>query len=479
MNAALKMFCVALALVLAAPAFGKSASRTRLLTSPNPAKAGAKVLLQAEVDGRGNGPTGTVSFTDGAVALGSATLSRIGAGQATLAAGEGFTCAVSAAGGVRCWGSNGFGELADRSTKDRLTPVNVWGLSNGVVAIAAGWVHTCALTVAGAVECWGSNIDYLPGDGAPPHRLTPVAVPGLASGVVAIAAGGSHNCALTAAGAVKCWGRNDLGQLGDGTTSTPATPVAVSGLSSGVVAISAGQSHSCALTGAGAVKCWGSNLYGQLGDGTKTNRWTPVVVSGLSSGVVAIAAGGRHTCALTTAGAVKCWGSGADGQLGDGSFESRATPGPVSGLSSGVVAITAGFLHNCALSADGAAKCWGRAGFGQIGDGFWTANRPTPRAVAGLSSGVGAISAGVFHTCAVTNGGVKCWGNNWRGQLGDGTTTNRNAPISVLRLTPVVRARARLSTRSLGLGAHVLQASFPGDAAHTPSSGSNAQTIVP
>ena len=144
-----------------------------------------------------------------------------------------------------------------------------------------------------------------------------------------------YSCALLSTGAVKCWGANDYGQLGDGSIANATartTPVAVSGLSSGVSAISTGYYHSCALLSTGAVKCWGNNTYGQLGDNSQTQRLTPVDVSGLSSGVTAISAGYWHTCALLSTGAVKCWGQNTYGQLGDNSQTQRLTPVAVSGI---------------------------------------------------------------------------------------------------------------------------------------------------
>jgi len=373
-------------------------------------------------------------------------VSGLTSGVTAIAVGGLHTCALTTWGGVKCWGYNSFGQLGDGSTRDRLTPVDISGLTGGVTAITAGAIHTCALTTAGGVKCWGFNVNGQLGDGSSTNRLTPVTVggltSGLTSGVTAIAAGGFHTCALTPAGGVKCWGLNGSGQLGDGSTTNRLTPVAVGGLTSGVTAIATGSGHTCALTTAGGVKCWGWNGYGQLGDGSSTDRSTPVDVSGLASGVTAIAAGQTHTCALTPAGGIKCWGRNGNGQLGDGSLTNRLTPVNVSGLASGVTAIAAGGNHTCALTTAGGVKCWGWNVYGQLGDGS-TTNRSTPVDVSGLASGVTAIAAGQHHACALTPaGGVKCWGNNGEGQLGDGTRTNRSIPVDVSGLASGVTAIA-------------------------------------
>jgi alpha-tubulin suppressor-like RCC1 family protein len=330
-----------------------------------------------------------------------------------IAAGLGFSCALTSAGGVKCWGTNGHDELGDGSMSDHPVPVDVSGLSGGVTAIAAGVRHSCALTNAGGVKCWGYRGSL--GDGTSTRHTTPVDVSGLTSGVAAIATGFDHSCALMSTGGVKCWGSNRFGELGDGTTSDRLTPVDVVGLSSGVTAIAAGGFRSCALMSAGGVKCWGS---------------TPVDVAGLS-GVTAIAVGSTNNCALTSTRGVKCWGQNDNGQLGDGTTANRSTPVDVVGLSA-VTAIVAGTAHNCALTSSGSAKCWGLDDNGQLGDGT-TVNRLTPVDVVGLSGGVTAIAAGSFHSCALTSaGGVKCWGGNSSGELGDGTRTNRMQPVSVI-----------------------------------------------
>ena len=349
----------------------------------------------------------------------------LASGVSAISGTYGRICVVTASGGVKCWGGNYFTRLPGNSWGQPLTPVDVPELATGVTAIATGRAHACVLTTAGGVKCWGEgfNSDW----------VTPIDMPGLASGVTSIAAGDDHTCALATSGGVKCWGANEHGQLGDNSTSYRLAPVDVTGLASGVVAIGAGEARTCAVTASGGAKCWGENSSGQLGDGSTTDRLTPVDVSGLASGVAAIAPGGGHTCAITTAGAAKCWGDNEFGQLGDNSTVQRLTPVDVSGLGSGVAAISAGkYFHTCAITTSGGAKCWGGNGYGMLGDNS-TLLRSVPVDVAGLATGVTAISAGGHHTCALVGAGeVKCWGSNFSGELGDGGAGFRPYPVEVL-----------------------------------------------
>ena len=345
-------------------------------------------------------------------------------------------CVVTDLGGVKCWGNGGNGELGNGGTSNSLTAVPVTGLSSGVVSVAVAEGHACALLDTGGVKCWGYNGYGQLGDGTTTTRTTPVSVSGLTSGVAEISVGYFNSCAVLTTGAVRCWGWNNQGQIGDGTTTNRSTPTTVSGLGSGVKSVSVGNLHACATLLAGGAKCWGGNGNGELGDGTRTSRTTPVNVFGLSSVVSAISSGGSLTCILLSTGETKCWGSNWNGEVGSGSGSGyHAAPVTVSGLSSGVTAISAGNNHACALLNTGGVKCWGYNANGHVGDGT-TIDRSTPVNVSGMTSGVSAIAAGQNASCAaLTSGDVKCWGDNTRGKLGDGTSTQRLTAVSVLGLT--------------------------------------------
>lgn len=244
------------------------------------------------------------------------------AGVQAIAAGGDHTCALLGGGVVECWGDNGYGQLGDGTETDRRRPVAVSGLPSGVQMIAAGGHHTCALLSGGAVDCWGRNKYGQLGDGTKTGRSRPVPVTGLPGPVQAIAAGANHTCALSG-GQVWCWGENDDGELADGTKTHRSSPVAATGLPSSVQSVAAGSDayHTCAILADGGAECWGDNDHGQLGDGTTVNRSSAVTFDGLTNGVAAIAAGDFHTCALLTADGFKCLGRNNAGQLGNGTFD--------------------------------------------------------------------------------------------------------------------------------------------------------------
>jgi alpha-tubulin suppressor-like RCC1 family protein len=363
------------------------------------------------------------------------------------AAAVGLTsaCALLSDGTVKCWGANQDGELGDGTTTNSTAPVAVAILSK-VTAISAGNDFACALA-GSSVKCWGANASGQLGDGKTVEEDKPGGVLGL-SGVRAISAGADFTCAVRGTGAssdAECWGANDLGQLGDGTTTGSSRPVLVKSTSSslttnGASAIAAGSGHACVLISGGRARCWGDNEDGQLGDGSTTNSTTPVAVANLPTTPVAlrakaISAGGLNTCALLGDGTVECWGANNVGQLGNGTITSSSLPVAVANLS-GVMAIATGNTFSCALLADGTVDCWGRIGLLAKGTRL-ALNSTVPVAVANLS-GVTAISAGTNGACALlSDGNVECWGADDFGQLGDGqiTTgelTNSATPVRVV-----------------------------------------------
>ncbi|MBN2084680.1 MAG: hypothetical protein JW748_05605 [Anaerolineales bacterium] len=351
-----------------------------------------------------------------------------------VAAGWNHTCAITGEGGLMCWGNNKEGQLGDGSRTNRSKPVGVKNLSERAVAVAAGWGHTCILTEEGRVQCWGRNKDGELGNGTTQRSTEPVEVPGLED-VVAIAAGDYHTCAVTAQGGLKCWGYNNAGQLGDGTTETRTGPVDVAGLG-GVAAVAAGTAHTCVRTAGGEVRCWGTNEQGQLGDGSEAaSRGDPGTVGGLAGGIAALTAKGGHTCVLSGSGEIKCWGMNKFGQLGNGTFESESTPSLVTGLEGAAGIVAAGWGQTCALLNGGILRCWGWNFYGQLGEGS-TANRNHPVAVVGLDGIVTAIAGGGGHTCAIlATGEVFCWGFNDSGQLGNQANQDSSMPVKVIGLS--------------------------------------------
>ena len=358
------------------------------------------------------------------------------------------------------WGKNQSGQLGDGTTIERPEAVRVTDsgalADKIIVAVAPGEAHNCALTHDGQLFAWGDNQFGQVGDGTTTSRNEPVPVntSGVLAGktFTAVAAGRAHNLVLTANGQLFAWGDNPYGQLGDGTDSnwrSTAVAVITSGVLSGkvVTAVAAGADHSVALTSTGELFAWGNNIWGQLGDGTTAplrDQPTAVIMSGALAGktVTAIASGENHTLALTSDGQLFAWGNNEFGQLGDGTGFHRLTPVAVvmSGALAGktVSAIAAGYHHSLALTSDGLVFAWGENFRGQLGDGTGV-DRNAPVAV--VNSGfnaelagktVVAIAAGEGHSVVLTSdGGLFAWGWNSNGQLGSGGGGGNGAPLRV------------------------------------------------
>lgn len=295
--------------------------------------------------------------------------------------------------------------------------------------IAADSVHTCALATNGAAYCWGDNEAGELGDGgAEAVSTVPVPVSGHLT-FSSVSAGSGDACGVTATGAAYCWGSDYFGQLGDGDTTYHLTPVAVSG-GLKFSLISTGVYHTCGVSTAGVAYCWGGNDFGVLGHGDSSNRTMPVLVAG---GLVFSTVSVRrfHACGVA-GGAAYCWGLNQSGQLGDSLAElSSPVPVPVAG-GHAFTTVSVGAAHSCGLTTSGIAYCWGSNGFGQLG--IATASPPASTVPVAVAGGLtfNALSAGSYHTCGVTpSGAAYCWGQNRGGQLGDSTAADTTAPTPV------------------------------------------------
>ncbi len=312
----------------------------------------AKCWGRAYEGSLGDGSTGVLAPAPVTVA---GTLSTM------IAPGQAHTCSLNPSGGAECWGTGGQGALGNGAYASSSSPVLVSGLSAGVSRIASGGQMSCAVTAVGRAMCWGTG---QLGNGATTVSAVPVEVAGLSSGVAQISVGAAHSCVVTVAGAARCFGSNNYGQLGDGSTNDSATPVNVVGLGAGVASISVGIVRTCAVTTAGAAKCWGDGTAGSLGNGSSAHSSLPVDVQGLGSGVRQISTGAAHTCAVTTSGRAMCWGANGGGILGDGTTTNSFVPVNVHGLVSGVASISAGSFNSCAVTVQGEAWCWGSGALG-------------------------------------------------------------------------------------------------------------------
>lgn len=392
------------------------------------------------VTGQAAGVATIVVSYEGVAALSTVTVTAQLGSFALLSTGNVHTCGVTAAGAAWCWGYDADGELGGGTTNFAASPVAVTG-GHLFASVTTGVDHSCGLAAGGAAWCWGRNSSGQLGDGTGTGSAVPVAVSGSLS-FANVSAGIMHTCGATTGGAAYCWGYNQAGELGNGSNAQSLAPVAVSGglsftqVSAGTNYDDAGNgSQTCGVTTTGAVYCWGYNHFGQLGNGTTTSSSTPVAISSALA-FASVSAGNLYSCAVTTAGAAWCWGSNVYGQLGNGTTTSSTTPVLVAG---GHVfqSLSARGYHTCGVTTGGAAWCWGFNGAGELGNGTTTSSS-VPTLVSGslhfanVTSGGGYVGGSVGYSCGVTTTGYGyCWGSNYYGQFGNGTYYDSSVPVQV------------------------------------------------
>jgi alpha-tubulin suppressor-like RCC1 family protein len=359
-----------------------------------------------------------------------------------IALGEMFACGIRGNQRVACWGSGQWGALGLGAETDHSEPVEISSLS-GVVQVTAGYKHACALLATGQVRCWGYNSFNQLGTGSETGPDTcddggttssvrcskvPVPVEGLPAEIVQVEAGKFYTCALSAAGEMYCWGSPQDGVLGNGMTTGPfSAPVAATlANDEGTIDMLApGARHNCVLLASGTdrVRCWGFQGNGRLGNGSLVSEVVVTPQTVVQPNVGFLSSGEAQSCVVLTNGAVRCWGSNANHELGNDTTESSSAPTDVLDAASAIrvsVEIGDSLGHVVAATAAGGAQCWGRNLSGECG--LATATDPVTRAtdVAGLT-GVAHVGTGTYHSCAMlTDGAVRCWGMRTRCQMGDG-----------------------------------------------------------
>ena len=378
----------------------------------------------------------------------------------TLSLGNKHTCAILDNGDLKCWGWNYHGQLGDGGSNTNVNAPSSTAIDLGTgrvtSAVSAANNYACAILDNGELKCWGENDNGQLGNGGNNQINSPSTTSvdlGTGRTAVAVSAGNDHNCAILDNGELKCWGEDRHGELGNGgpawTVSNPTDTNAPSstsinlGTSRTAVAVSAASEYTCAILDNGDLKCWGRDNYGQLGDGgsnTNTNAPSSTAIDlGTGRTAVSVSTGTYHTCAILDNGELMCWGKGQYGQLGDGGSNSNLNAPSSTAIDLGTgrtaIAVSAGDSHTCAILDNGDLKCWGRDYHGQLGDGGTNTDTNAPSSTA-IDLGTGrtavAVDAGYQHTCAILdNGDLKCWGDDYEGQLGDGgSNTNTNAPSS-------------------------------------------------
>ena len=344
-----------------------------------------------------------------------------------VAAGDNHTVVIKNGRTLWAWGSNNWGQLGDNTTVGKLVPTQEFTAVAGWVAVSGGVLHTAALKSDRTIWAWGLNTNGQLGDGTITNRLTPTQEITFATDWVAVSASGNHTMALKSDGTLWAWGKNASGQLGDGSTTQRNVPTQEVTGATDWVAVSAGTDYSAALKSDGTLWAWGSNAFGQLGDGTIVDKLVPTQEIMGATNWVAVSAASIHTLALKSGGTLWGWGSNANGRLGDGTTTQRLVPTQEITTATDWVVVAAGVTFSAALKSGGTVWAWG-TNIGQLGDGTST-QRFVPTQEINLATDWVAVAAGSSHTVALKSGGaIWAWGANPFGEVGDGTTTQRLVP---------------------------------------------------
>jgi alpha-tubulin suppressor-like RCC1 family protein len=330
------------------------------------------------------------------------------------------------------WGLNSSGQLGDGTITDRSSPVTVIGGITDWASVSGGGYHSLGITNTGIAYAWGYNGQGQLGDGTTTQRSSPVTVIGGITDWASVSAGNRHSLGVTDAGIAYAWGYNSFGRLGDDTTTNRSSPVTVIGAITDWASVSAGNSHSLGVTDSGIAYAWGRNSQGQLGDGTDAERSSPVMVIGGITNWVGVSGGGTHSLGVTATGIAYAWGNNGNGRLGDDTTTARSSPVTVIGGITDWASVSGGGDHSLGVTDAGIAYAWGSNGNGRLGDGT-TTSRSSPVTVIGGITDWAQVAAGSAHSLGVTATGIAyAWGSNSNGRLGDGTTTNRSSPVTVI-----------------------------------------------
>jgi hypothetical protein len=330
------------------------------------------------------------------------------------------------------WGYNAYGRLGDNSNTDRSSPVSVVGGFSDWISASAGITHSLGVRANGTLWAWGVGSNGRLGDGTTTSRSSPVSVVGGFTDWVSASAGRYHSLGVRANGSLWAWGYNAYGRLGDNSNTDRSSPVSVVGGFSDWVSASAGGFHSLGVRANGTLWAWGLNSFGRLGDNTITDRSSPVSVVGGFSDWISASVGGFHNLGVRANGSLWAWGNNGQGRLGDGSITNRSSPVSVAGGFSDWISASAGAAHSLGVRANGSLWAWGYNGSGRLGDDTVTSRLSPVSVVGGFTDWVSA-SAGGFHSLGVrANGSAWAWGSNLNGRLGDDTDTSRSSPVSVV-----------------------------------------------